>query len=150
MKFNLKKPDLSSLSLKNLQKKFIIFICAMMALWGFLFWFIPVTEVVTINNTETKIVDVIQVQQVVDGKMVTVPQNVDAYFVYTDKRTFQIRQSLFFLQINVADPFGRLKADKTYKITHYWFRSAIFDQYENIISFEEIDPVSGEVISNEE
>lgn len=107
-------------------------------LWFMIVWFLKTDEILTITGKETKStgVELVQQKDKKTGKIVEVPRNIDTYFVYTDKGALQFRPSMFFLQWEVADRFGQLQVDKTYKITHYGFRNAWFDWYENIVDFE--------------
>lgn len=116
-------------------------------LWAFIAWALATDEIVTVTGKETKVTDVVIVtkKDKKTGKTVEVPKNVDTYFVYTDKGAFQYRTSWLYLQIEVADSFGRLQEGKTYKFTHYGFRNSLFDWYENIIGFEEIKNPVGSV-----
>lgn len=126
-------------SFKNHWGKFLIAIgIAPFILWFLIAWFLKTEEILTITSKETKStgVELVQQKDKKTGKIVEVPRNIDTYFVYTDKGALQFRPSIFFLQWEVADRFGQLQVDKTYKITHYGFRNALFDWYENIVDFE--------------
>lgn len=126
--------------LKNHWKKILISIpLFILFLWAAIVWVLKTDEIVTITGKETKVTDVVMVSKVDTntGETINVPKNIDTYFVYTDKGAFQFKESWFFLQFEVADSFGRLEENKTYKITHYGFRVPIFDWFENIVDFEE-------------
>ncbi len=116
-------------------------------LWASFVWIMKTDEIVVITGKETKVTDVVMVEKKAkNGSIVEVPKNVDTYFVSTDKGAFQYKTSWVFLQIEVADSFGKLQEGKTYRLTHYGFRVPILDWYENIVDFEQLDPKTLEPI----
>ena len=127
---------------RNHWKKVLIAIPTLFfLLWWALAWLIQTNEILTITDKETKItgVEIVYKLDKKTGKKVEVQQNTDTYFIYTNKRAFQFHPSKFFLQWEVADRFGQLEVGKTYEITHYGFRVALFDWYENIVDFKLIE-----------
>lgn len=60
------------------------------------------------------------------------------YLVFTDKGTFKVSDSTWYLRFNSSDVWGTIKPNSTYKITATGFRIGLLSWYENIVKMEEI------------
>ncbi len=136
------KNEFAPIIKKNWGKMLMVIPITICLIWASIVWVLKTDEIVTITGKETKAtgVEIVETRNKA-GEIVEVPRNIDTYFVSTNKGAFQYRTSWFFLQIEVADSFGRLEVGKTYRFTHYGFRVPILDWYENIVDFVEVKPV---------
>jgi hypothetical protein len=137
------KEELTPMIKKNWGKMLMVIPITICLIWASLVWILKTDEIVTVTGKETKMIEVVREEKDPNtNEIKKVKDKVDVYFVYTDKGAFQYHSSWFFLQIEVADSFGRLQENKTYRLTHYGFRNALFDWYENIVDFVEVEPVT--------
>lgn len=61
------------------------------------------------------------------------------YLIFTEAGTFELTDAIFGARrFNSSDVYGRIRVDRTYKITSYGWRLPFFSQYPNIDKIEEV------------
>lgn len=113
-------------------------------LWAFLAWFLATEEMVKVTKTETRTIDTVVVQKKdPTGKLISVSQNVDKNFVYTDRGAFIYEPTWFYLKEEVSNEYGAIENETYYVLTHYGVRFSFFSYirwYENIIGYRKPTP----------
>ena len=114
---------------------------AILTVWVGIGYLLLESEVVTVTRTETKATDVEIVEKFdkKSGKTISVPKNIDTYFVYTDVGAFVMEENRFYLRLEVADTFGKLVEGKKYRFYHLGVRLPMWDMFENVIYIEPLD-----------
>lgn len=117
------------------------FLVSMALLWGGVGYLLLEEEVVRVSDTQVKSTDVELVSKVdpASGQTVTVPKNIDTYFVYTDKGAFVMKENWFYLQMEVATTFGKLEKGKSYRFYHLGMRLPMFDMFENVLFVKDLE-----------
>ena len=75
----------------------------------------------------------------VKDKIVKNYEDDSLYLIFTDKGTYEVRDSIVNGRFNSSDMYGRLEKGHTYKVTVIGFRVPLLSWYKNILSAEEIE-----------
>lgn len=145
IEYALESVDFYKSSLSELLEHWKVIVLALLVaivlLWGVLGYLLLEDEVVRVSDTQVKSTDVELVSKVdpASGQTVTVPRNIDTYFVYTDKGAFVMKENWFYLQVEVATTFGKLEKGKSYRFYHLGIRLPMFDMFENVLFVKDLE-----------
>lgn len=75
----------------------------------------------------------------VKDKVVKNYEDDSLYLIFTDKGTYEVRDSVVNGRFDSSDMYGRLEKGHTYKVTVIGFRVPMLSWYKNILTAEEIE-----------